>query len=735
MKAIATAVVGLVVLTSLAAVSLFRVLLGTVTLTWWGFAAWLVLLTAANLALALAVQRRWKDLSLRAQVLAILWLALSLWYWTVAPLFFFLSMNVNAQQLAWTTFAFVWEVPVIGGGLFITLSLLAFQPFLRVMNEKASKLKHPEAVMRWTLWYPRVVGAILFFVSTIGYALGSLQLRWFAGWDQVEQVKNVVGGAFISLFLAVLLYLVFDMFLGQVRARLKRDYVIGRVVWRRLNTRITWITAVLMVGSVGLFGLVAFDALQYVVSQSQGMVGISVLTTPELISTFAIAAFLVFVLTVGLLVLVGHSLTRALRWLSKGMIEAPKTGKLIKPVRTADELEAVSQIFSDTIEDLSLERNRFREAQTRDEAILQSMGEGLVVADHRGRVLRLNAQAEQLIGWASDQVVGKLWAGVVQLVDDKGQRIEDKDESMVTAIRTGQVVKRRFRTYTGKDGKKFPVSVTAAPLMIGNEAVGAVLMFQDVTKEKMIDQAKTEFVSLASHQLRTPLTAMNWYVELLLRGAGLTREQRSDLEKIRVRGQRMVQLVNDLLNVSRLEAGRLQIDPVPTDLVELINSLVDELLPFAQQRGCQVIFHKSDDEFSQVKVDRNLLRQVIHNLLTNAIKYSRPGQDLRVWVQLERSSREGYIISVQDNGIGIPFERRSRVFDKFFRADNAIHQEPDGTGLGLYVAKKILTSAGGEIWFESIEDRGTTFFVEIPETGMRGGDGVDLARLIDHTEE
>lgn len=726
MTAIRGALLGLSLLVIFATAATARSLLAGPELTWGVFASWLAVLSLADILLAFTVWQRFARLSVRTQLISILWVSVSLWYWTVAPLLFFLTMNVGGNQLSWTAFAFFWEVPVIGAGIFTTMSVLMLAPVWRYMDQRG-ELRRPERLYRWTLLTPVVISSFLPPISILGYLIGTWQIRTFAGWPAVEQAKNIVGGATVALFLAVLLYLILDVYLGKVRERLKQDYPLPRVLWRRLNTRVVVITTVLVMGTVGLLGLIAFDAMQYILAKNAENVPLSAFVDSEVIWGFFAAVGLVLTITVALIVFVGQVLTRALRWLSAGVMEAKRSGLTIQPVRSGDELEALSTALSDTVRDLSSQRNQFSESHMRSEAILNSMGEGLVVTDHQGSVVRVNAQTERMLGRESEEIVGKNWSKVAGAAYADGRPAAAEESALEIALHSGRQVTKTTYAYKNKEGTAFPVSVTATPLLVAGEIVGAVLLFRDISREKAIEKARVEFVSLASHQLRTPLTAINWYIELLLRGGRFGEGERQDLEKMRVRGRRMVQLVNDLLNVSRLDTGRLNVNPTPTDLVDLISGVVDELMPFALQRQCQIIFHKADEQFEKVRIDRSLLRQVLHNLVVNAIKYSRTGQECRVWVQLERSVTGGYLISVQDNGLGIPYAERARVFDKFFRADNAIRQETEGTGLGLYIAKKIVAASGGKIWFESIEGRGTTFFLEIAAEGMQERVGIDLA--------
>ena len=255
---------------------------------------------------------------------------------------------------------------------------------------------------------------------------------------------------------------------------------------------------------------------------------------------------------------------------------------------------------------------------------------------------------------------------------------------------------------------------------LDGEIVGGAIILHDITHLKEIDRMKTEFVSVASHQLRTPLTAINWNLEMVMSGdlGRIGDEQQGALSEVYDASKRMVRLVNDLLNVSRLETGRIRIDPEPVELVSFVKEILREVEPIAAAKKANIVFEAPEDQRLDVAVDKTLVWQVIHNLFTNAIKYSKPMGQAQVVSKLDISDPKYYTISVQDNGVGIPESQQARIFEKFFRADNAKITSVEGTGLGLYIAKMIIEASGGKIWFESAEGKGTTFYVTIPKDGM-----------------
>ncbi len=252
-----------------------------------------------------------------------------------------------------------------------------------------------------------------------------------------------------------------------------------------------------------------------------------------------------------------------------------------------------------------------------------------------------------------------------------------------------------FFQFSGTDGEKL-----------------SLVTFVDITKQKEIDIAKSEFVSLASHQLRTPISGMRWSAELLLMDGveTLTKKQKRYIERLLSSIQRMNSLVDDFLQVSRFDLGTRVLKLESVGLEELFEDVVFEQAAIVQSKRL-LIEKEYDRSIKSVLTDLGLLRIVVTNLYTNAVKYSRPGGEVKF--SYRRTGGE-LVIEVKDNGMGIPIAEQHRIFSKVFRASNAIREVPDGTGLGLYIVQKSVQTLKGRISFISNEEDGTKFTVVIP---------------------
>ena len=263
-----------------------------------------------------------------------------------------------------------------------------------------------------------------------------------------------------------------------------------------------------------------------------------------------------------------------------------------------------------------------------------------------------------------------------------------------------------------KDGVKRWVSLSAIPYRtIGGKGTGGSVSMFDITEQKAIDRVKTEFVSLASHQLRTPLTAMKWYGEMVLQSADpLTQKQRGYIEKIYEGNERMIELVNLLLSASRLELGSLTIDVEHVDPTKHVKQTLEEMALHIEEKKLHIIENYQGDA-TNYYTDKKLMQMIVQNLITNAIKYTGDGGEVRIFMEF---TNDHLHFKVEDTGMGIAPEEQDKIFTKMFRAENARLKVTDGTGLGLYIVKEAVGALSGEIGFTSELNRGTMFTVTVP---------------------
>ncbi|OGE91756.1 MAG: hypothetical protein A3C85_03740 [Candidatus Doudnabacteria bacterium RIFCSPHIGHO2_02_FULL_48_21] len=394
------------------------------------------------------------------------------------------------------------------------------------------------------------------------------------------------------------------------------------------------------------------------------------------------------------------------------------------------ELEDSKTATLKIIHDLQLAKEHAEEEKSKDEAMLSSLGEGLIVTDKLGKIQLVNKVFEDLLEWKPREVVGKHILAVIPIQDEKGKLVS-LEKSFASVLEKGKKITTGPETsyfYVKKNKARFPVAITITPIIIGKKIVGAVQVFRDITREKEIDQAKSEFVSLASHQLRTPLSTVNWYTEMLIdEDAGkISNEQKQYLKEIYHANRRMVDLVNAFLNVSRIELGTFSVEPEPSSVVKIAKSVVAELKPLISQKRLKMV-EKYEKNIPVIQADPKLVRIICQNLLTNAVKYTPTGGRIEIEISLNQKSLvynenkpESYIrLKVSDNGYGIPQSEQANIFTKLYRADNVKEKDTEGTGLGLYIAKSVLDRVGGMIWFESGENKGTSFYVAIPIIGMK----------------
>ena len=334
-----------------------------------------------------------------------------------------------------------------------------------------------------------------------------------------------------------------------------------------------------------------------------------------------------------------------------------------------------------------------------------------------GTILATNRAAETMLTWNRSEIINHHFESILHLKGRDGKPIPPNEHIIQRAL-TEKMTMNTSPTETflceRRDGTSFPISMSATPFLLGMEMHGIVVTIRDITEEKRIDRMKSEFISLASHQLRTPLTAIGWYIELLqTEEETLSTDQKEYVAQILGSHRRMVELVNSLLNVSRIELGHVKIDPKDLTIAELLRIPLENLKPQIEQRH-QALLQRIPD--LSASLDPDLVRMVVENLLSNAVKYTPEGGTIEMSVVADA---EELRFCVEDTGLGIPHSQQGRIFEKLFRADNVLKSDTVGTGIGLYIAKSTVEAWGGKLWFKSREGKGTSFFFTTPRAMLK----------------
>ncbi len=355
--------------------------------------------------------------------------------------------------------------------------------------------------------------------------------------------------------------------------------------------------------------------------------------------------------------------------------------------------------------------------------IITSMGEGVLVIDHDFKIVLVNPVAQKILNVFSSDLLGRDLRETLLIF--KGKEDPASPERPITsAIQSGEVVDIELTDNfycLSVSGRLFPIAISIAPFW-SDRIAGAVMIFRDISEEQKLEEARNSFISLASHQLRAPLTSIRWFMEMLLAGdvGKLTQAQEEYANHAYEGAGHMVKLIRKLLQIARVEAGRLTVEPTPTDLKHLTEDVLAELGSSLETKNQTVEIKTEPQAPPLVSLDPTIAWEVIENLLSNANHYSHPDDNILVRIVYGEKFVE---YSVQDHGIGVPAADQGRIFEKFFRAKNAIKMVPEGTGLGLPLVKILVAIWGGKVWFESTEGKGSTFFFTIPAEGMKARTG------------
>ncbi len=383
----------------------------------------------------------------------------------------------------------------------------------------------------------------------------------------------------------------------------------------------------------------------------------------------------------------------------------------------ADLTRRLAKVYAHLEEEIAARTKALEEEYEKDRTILKSVHIGILVINKQGIIVQANPAAMQLLKLQEKDALGKA-ADDVLVLRQKAKRLERAAHPVYACLKTGEAIGGMPTVHTTallKNGGELPVRISVAPLRQKRTLLGAVALFQDVTMERQLDYMKTDFLTLASHHLRTPLSTLQWYLELFTTEAhtSLTSEQKSFLMEMRLATKKMALVLGELMDASRLSEGGFA--PVfqnvdVRSLVEEVTKSTKSLLD-SHKVTCSV---EMPERPEVIRTDPLLASIVLQNFLHNAAKYSRPGGGVVVSV---KNSGEHIIVQVADHGIGIPYAEQELIFEKLYRASNARAVETNGAGLGLYSCKMIAEKIGAFVSFVSEEGKGSTFTVAFPPAG------------------
>lgn len=383
--------------------------------------------------------------------------------------------------------------------------------------------------------------------------------------------------------------------------------------------------------------------------------------------------------------------------------------------RSREKLENQQMALLNVLEDVNEEKLKTERERNKIQAILSSIGDAVFVVDLNGKILMFNSIAEKLSGYSQKEAVGQPYKQVLKFIFEKDGSVND--QFIKDAISNGKISYMTNHTLlVTKHGKHIPVADSASPLLDKNKKIiGCVVVFHDVTKERELAKMKDEFLNIAAHDLRTPMTAIKGYNDMILNGdfGQVPEGLREPLEESQSASERLIRLVNDFLNSSRIERGKITVQPKQIDIVPIVNTLIKQIEPIAKKKNLQLSLSPLPEKL-MVYTDSDKIQQVITNLIDNAIKYTKAGS-IKFDVKVDDKKA---VFSVTDTGAGISEEKQESLFTKYYQVSGGtkkvIEGQGTGLGLGLYISRLIVEGCGGKIWVESRPGHGSRFNFTLP---------------------
>lgn len=362
---------------------------------------------------------------------------------------------------------------------------------------------------------------------------------------------------------------------------------------------------------------------------------------------------------------------------------------------------------------------RLSAVEGKSDVVINTIDDGVLAISKEGNIELINPSAQQIIGWNQGDALGLSWKSVLKLVTSDGKEVGELDNPISQALAKNQPTHSDKLFLLTSSEKRILVSIVSSP--VGTDGEGIIVVFRDITKEKAEEREQAEFISTASHEMRTPVASIEGYLGLALNPATahIDEKARDFITKAHESAQHLGRLFQDLLDISKAEDGRLKNEPKIININDFVREIFEGLSTKAADKQLNYVFvpdvideggEKSLQPIFYANIDPDHFREVVNNLIENAIKYTPSGE---VLVNVSGDDKQ-VSVSVKDSGIGIPAEDIPHLFQKFYRVDNSDTREIGGTGLGLYLSRRLAEAMSGNLRVESEYKHGSTFYLEIP---------------------
>ncbi len=380
--------------------------------------------------------------------------------------------------------------------------------------------------------------------------------------------------------------------------------------------------------------------------------------------------------------------------------------------------------------------NELNEVASKSEVVINAIGDAVIAIDNNGIIQLINPAAQIITGWNKADAISLNYQSIIKLIDMKSEAIEPSSNPISQALNTNSEIRTSNLTLVTRSGKKIMVSLVASP--VSETASGVIVVFHDISKEKAEEREKAEFISTASHEMRTPVASIEGYLGLTLNPstAQIDDRARDFIMKAHESAVHLGRLFQDLLDISKADDGRMSNNPIVINIIDFLEEVAQGFNQKAKEKGLDLNFlpKSSTNErlitpIYYIYLDKDHVREVIDNLIENAIKYTKQG---KVDVDIAGND-DNVIISIKDSGIGIPAEDMPHLFQKFYRVENKDTNEIGGTGLGLYLSRRLTEIMGGRIWAESKHNAGSTFFVQLPRINDQEAENIANQQLLQPT--